>query len=220
MAEGTPGIGVDAKGGAVIDPTKNVLDLVAAQQKAAEDIRVLESAWRDRWELREREHNKELRDAESQRIDAIREVDVGNVQRAAEVQTGVATALDGKVVAAASAFENRLTATIEPIQRRIDDLTRAQYEAQGQKTQVVETRSAVEDMAPVLAAIATNTTAITELARSRDQATGQKQAVTGIQAFIATGVAVVIATIAVYGFTHNSSSQRCFNAQGAEIVCK
>ena len=33
-----------------------------------------------------------------------------------------------------------LAAALEPIQKDIQDLRRAQYEAQGQKTQVVETR--------------------------------------------------------------------------------
>ena len=44
------------------------------------------------------------------------------------------------MAAAATAASTALSAALEPIQKDIADLRRAQYEAQGQKTQVVETR--------------------------------------------------------------------------------
>ena len=156
-----------------IDPTKNVLSLVAAAIQRQDDMRNLEakhiaemSDLRVNYEHRiadmrsadERRiadlrasDDAKLREAETARIDAIRAVDVGAVNRAAEVSaTQAATlatqvsvsaeTLRGQVAAAAGAATTALAAALEPIQKDIADLRRAQYEAQGQKTQVVETR--------------------------------------------------------------------------------
>jgi hypothetical protein len=148
----SPGPGVDAEGRPVIDPTKNVLDLVAAAIQRQDDLREAESRHiREIAGLRA-EYAAELREAESARIDAIRSVDVSAVQQAAEVQatqastlaTQVATSaetLRNQVAAAATAQTIALAAALEPIIKDIADLRRAQYEAQGQKTQVVETRA-------------------------------------------------------------------------------
>lgn len=178
------GPSVDRTGQPVVDPTANVLALVKAETKRQDDLREmitkhLESTARIRAQYEDR-----LRAAETSRIDAIRQVDVGNVQRAAEVQAGVAAALEGKVAQTAAAFESRLTATIEPIQRRIDDLTRAQYEAQGQKTQVVEARAETADLAPVLEAIS-------RLTQASENAAGAKQQVTETRASTSAIVAIV-----------------------------
>lgn len=97
------------------------------------------------------EYTAELRKAETARIDAIRAVDVGAVQRAAEVAltqastlaTQVATSaetLRGQVAAAATAQATALAAALVPLQEAIADLRRAQYEAQGVKSNVGETR--------------------------------------------------------------------------------
>jgi hypothetical protein len=95
--------------------------------------------------------DQQLRAAETARIDAIRAVDVGAVNRAAEVSatqaatlaTQVATsaeALRGQVEAARQQTATALAAALEPIQKDIQDLRRAQYEAQGKQGQVVESR--------------------------------------------------------------------------------
>lgn len=152
---GQPGIGIDAQGGQVIDPTKNVEDLVRAEVKRLNDLADLrdkhaasvleQQAQRDTerryYEDKLRDSDKELRKAESDRIDAIRAVDVGNVQRAAEVAGAQAEALRTTVAATAVAFDAKIVAVLDPIQKDIADLRRAQYEAQGQKTQVVESHS-------------------------------------------------------------------------------
>lgn len=124
----------------VIDPTKNVLDLVAAETKRQDDMREgFEKRVIEMIELRA-DYDEKLRKAESDRIDAIRAVDVGNVQRAAEVQATQALALANQVVATANALETKLSATVAPLQTRIDDLTRVQYEGVGSKGQQQETR--------------------------------------------------------------------------------
>ena len=146
-----PGPGVDATGRPVVDPSRNVLDLVVSAIQWQDDLREAESRhMREVLQLRA-EFAADLRHAETARIDAIRAVDVNAVQQAAVVSATQATTLAAQVAtsaetlrtqvaAAATAATVALAAALEPIQKDIADLRRAQYEAQGQKTQVVETR--------------------------------------------------------------------------------
>lgn len=141
----------DALGHAVLDPTKNVLDLVNAAIKRQDDLREAESRHiREVMELRS-SYNQQLTRAETARINAIRAVDVGAVNRAAEVSAQQATTLAAQVAtsaetlrtqvaAAAAAATVALSAALEPIQKDIQDLRKAQYEAQGIKTQTSDTR--------------------------------------------------------------------------------
>lgn len=142
----------DARGNAVPDPTANVLALVAAAIRRQDDLRESEARHTaDMSELRAK-HAEDLRHAETQRIDAIRAVDVAAVQQASQVSATQASTLAAQVAtsaetlrtqvaAAATAATVALAAALEPIQKDIADLRRAQYEAQGQKTQVIDTRS-------------------------------------------------------------------------------
>lgn len=130
MRAGVPGPGVDAEGAPVVDPTANVLALVEAAAKRLDDLAALRS-----------NYEAQLRQAETARIDAIRAVDVGAVQRAAEVAAAQAEALRNQVAVAATATAAALAAALDPIQKRLDDLTRAQYETVGQKSQITESRS-------------------------------------------------------------------------------
>lgn len=158
-----PGQGIDSEGKAVVDPTKNVLDLVEASIRRQDDLRTMEAEGLRRemqlraefdQKLREREaaSAEKLRLAESARIDAIRLVDTQQVQRAAEVQATAALALANQVSASAETLRNtvaaadsagnvRLSAALEPMQKDIADLRRVQYETAGGKTQVVEARA-------------------------------------------------------------------------------
>jgi hypothetical protein len=145
------GPATDSANNPVIDPTKNVLDLVDQAIKRQDDLRTTEKEHlRELMNLRA-QHAKELRDLETNRIDAIRAVDVGAVNRAAEVAATQATTLASQVAvsaetlrtqvaAAASAATIALAAALEPVQKDIADLRRAQYEAQGQKAQTTDTR--------------------------------------------------------------------------------
>jgi hypothetical protein len=146
------GLGVDAQGGPVIDPTQNVLDLVAASITRQDDLRE-----RDREHAKElaaltRGYEAELRKAETNRIDAIRLVDTGNVARTAETNAAAASALAAQLVAtaeqnrtqvasAAAAAVTSLAAALEPIQKDIRDLRDAQARGVGGKEQIVEHRS-------------------------------------------------------------------------------
>lgn len=127
-------------GSPVIDPTKNVLDLVAAAIQRQDNLREAESRHvREIIEIRAA-HAEQMRVIEAARIDAIRSVDVGAVQRATEVSTQQATTLASQVGLSAEAVRIGLAAALEPIQKDIADLRRVQYEQAGQKAQVVESR--------------------------------------------------------------------------------
>jgi len=159
------GLGVDAAGGPVVDPTRNVLDLVAAAIQRQDDLRdadrrlqVAEQRRADQMAELRSQYDGLLREAESKRIDAIRAVDVGAVQRAAEVQLTQASTLAAQVatsaetlrasvVVAAQAQADLVSKSLVPIQQQVADilialadLRRVQYEQAGQRAQVVETR--------------------------------------------------------------------------------
>jgi hypothetical protein len=159
-----PGLGVDAQGLPVVDPTKNVLDLVDAAVQRQDDLREMESRHiRELADLRA-DYDEKLRKAETARIDAIRAVDVGAVNRAAEVSAQQALTLANQVAvsaetlrtqvaAAASAATTALAAALEPIQKDIADLRRAQYEAQGVKTNVGESRLSINTIILALSVV-------------------------------------------------------------------
>lgn len=163
----SPGPGVDREGRPVIDPTLNVRELVSADVKRQDDLRELDGRWRDRLERVQIDHAWEIRRAEADRIDAILAAGATNVQRAAEVQSGVAERLVVQVAETATAFEGRLRSSLAPLEEAIGDLRRSQYQEQGQKTQVVETRASADDLAPLL-------TAIGRLEAAQSQRVGQE----------------------------------------------
>jgi len=148
---------VDAVGRPIPDPTENVRALTEAAVKRLDDLRTAEARYNEA-EVRHinemsklrAEHNGQLRDAESKRIDAIRAVDVGAVNRAAEVSATQATTLAAQVAtsaetlrtqvaAAAAAAATALATALEPLNTSIADLRKTQYEQAGSKAQVVET---------------------------------------------------------------------------------
>lgn len=164
----------------ITDPSTNVRELLIAAMARQDDLREQQSRYIDEIagiraangtyvsELRSA-HEKELRQAESGRIDAIRAVDVGAVNRAAEVAATQAGALAAQLIAtaeasrvqvaaAASASVTSLAAALEPIQKDIRDLRDAQSRGQGGKEQVVETRdvrgSAISSVQAIIMGVA------------------------------------------------------------------
>lgn len=127
----------------VVDPTQNVLDLVEAAVQRLDDLREAEAAHQREVSRLHAEHARELRLIEKDRLDAIRAVDVGAVQRAAEVQATQAGALAAQVVATADAFRVSLAAALEPIQKDIRDLRDAQSRTVGGKDQGTDIRTNV-----------------------------------------------------------------------------
>lgn len=98
------------------DPTKNVLDLVAAAIKRQDDLRELTAA-----------HAAEVAAIRERHTEALR----GEVNARASI-------LAVQVTATAEAASKALVAALAPLQADIADLRRSQYQAQGRKTEVVE----------------------------------------------------------------------------------
>src|ERR1700683_5219086 len=69
--EQRPGFGIDASGGVVIDPTKNVLDLVKAESKYQDAMREAEARIASLRSEAESKRLDELSGAEQRRIDAL-----------------------------------------------------------------------------------------------------------------------------------------------------
>jgi hypothetical protein len=135
-----PGPGVDARGVPVVDPTANVLALVAAGNKRQDDLREITMTHIKELMALRAEYEEKFRTAESARLDANRAFDVGAVNRASDVAAEAADALRLQVAATAAAFETKLMSVIDPINVAIADLRRTQYQLQGERTQVTESR--------------------------------------------------------------------------------
>jgi len=150
------GLGVDASGGPVIDPTANVIALTEAANQRQDDLRQLNDRRIDaeirvltakldgieaRMVLRS-EFAKELRDSERMRIDAIRQVDVLAVGRTAEQQlaavqtlaattTAAAETIRASVSSTATALATQLANTVTGLTERISALEKSSYEGAG-----------------------------------------------------------------------------------------
>jgi hypothetical protein len=167
---GSPGPGVDRYGTPVIDPTKNVDALVEAAIRRQDDLRQADSAHVRELMAVRAEYDQKLRDAdriqaetrsryedrlaakETARLDAIRAVDVANVESARQVAEARANTLATQQQASADALRNQveqarittadaLAQTVAPLQKSIEDLRQAQYQQQGEKSSKVETSS-------------------------------------------------------------------------------
>lgn len=149
---GHEGVGVDAGGYPVRDPTENVKELVKASIERLDDLREVESRHVREVINLEAKHAEELRIAEAKRIDAIRTVDVQAVQQAATVAAAQASTLAAQVAtsaetqratvaAAATASATALATALAPLTEAIADLRRVQYEQQGQRIGTAETRT-------------------------------------------------------------------------------
>jgi hypothetical protein len=165
MANDAPvqGANPPVEGAPPFDPSQNVLNLVEAGMKRQDDLRKQDQdharEMRDTarmYESRLDAKDQLIRESESERIDAIRLVDVQAGQRAAEVQAQAANTLAAQVATTAEAMRNQVAAAatatatalstaLAPMLTRLDELSRAQYETQGQKQQVVETRDVGSD---------------------------------------------------------------------------
>jgi hypothetical protein len=133
---------VDRQGNLALDPTKNVIDILDAAVKRQDDLRELEAGHvREVIELRARYDDK-LRVSESGRIDAIRAVDVGAVNRAAEVSSQQAATLAAQVATSAETLRGQveaarvqtavaLAAALDPIQVDIRTLRESRSQIAG-----------------------------------------------------------------------------------------
>jgi len=155
----TPGPATDVQGRIVIDPTLNVIALHEAGMQRQDDLRKSENRRiRERVHMEARiaelraGHNRELRKAEAQRLDAIRGVDQAAVTadrlatetRAATLATQVALSAEAvrtQVAATAQAAQENLTRALDPMLKDIGELRQVQYTTAGGKAESVETKT-------------------------------------------------------------------------------
>lgn len=151
MPEHRPGLGVDALGGAVVDPTANVKDLNEAASKRQDDLRDATNKLidakidhlRDMQVLRA-DHAREIREIESKRLDAIRQVDVLAVNTAADralqaiqalaaTTTANAETLRAMVANTAATIATQTNQTVTAIIERIANLEKSSYTGMGKQ---------------------------------------------------------------------------------------
>lgn len=196
-----PGLAVDAGGNPVIDPTKNVRDLVDASERRLDDLR--ESAERlsnvkhdHAKELIDMNasHARELREAETKRLDAIRAVDTAAAAALASQVSTSASTLRDLVATTAAAAATAAAGIYNPLAERIASLERTSYEGSGKAT--------VADpvMARMIAAVEALRTNMAEgvgQKDSRDDSRSHVGMIVGIAGAIAAFLSLTIAAIAV-----------------------
>lgn len=133
-----PGIAVDAQGGAVVDPTANVLDLVEAAVRRQDDLRSAAEKLYDA-EVRHLNHmaelraefSKELRELESKRVDANRQVDVLAAKTEAAGVLAAVQTLAATTASTAETLRNTLASTLSAVNERIASLEKSSYTGAG-----------------------------------------------------------------------------------------
>lgn len=203
---GQPGVGVDSRGGAVIDPTANVLSLVEAAVKRLDDLRTADTRRQDDLRKQAEKHaaevlrltsafQEQLREAEAKRIDAIRAVDVNAVAVASARASDQATVLAAQVQTSADALRSLVAtsaATLAAQQaagnaefgKRLSELERTKYEGAG--------RSGVTD--PQLERLAA---LVEKLATAQSTGAGKSAGGTAMWGYVvgAVGLAVALLTL-------------------------
>lgn len=211
-SRGSPGIAVDPFGGPVIDPTKNVLDLVRSSMLRQDDLRESESRRLDEKIIMENAHTREimairagheaeLRDKEVNRLNAIRQVDVAAVAVASDRAASAARILETNVQVLAEANRSLVATTaaaqtealgsiVKPILNRLEAIERTLSETAG--------RAGVTD--PMMTQVLTETRGMREaLAATAGIKQGVVETKTGQQLSIGTIATIVGGFIAVAG---------------------
>jgi hypothetical protein len=143
---------VDASGGPVFDPTKNVLDLVDAAIGRVDDMAELRAELQDVKSLHLRElgqlravHQRELDQAEASRLNSIRQVDREEVTKTAAANQAAITTLATstatlaetlrtQVATTASAAEARQSASTAEMTKRLSALELSASASMGKQT--------------------------------------------------------------------------------------
>ncbi len=180
--KGPAGMAVDSSGLPVVDPTANVIALTEAAVQRQDDLResnnkYLESEIRHLREMASlrAEHGKVVGELETNRLNAIRQVDVLAVSTAADRAQAAISTLAAQTTANAENLRNALTvtattianqtaATVAAITERLAALEKAGYESKG--------KSAFSD--PMFSELLTE---VKSLREGRSQAGGQSKGI-------------------------------------------
>jgi hypothetical protein len=207
MSKGRPGIGIDAQGHDAIDPTKNVRDLVLAESKYQDAMRVAEARLQDA-----------LREAECRRLNDLAYLrQLYDARIAEDLRVGVKTTSEqlafqltketgslsnligalrteftGQLGTLTNSFANQITAMTNALTPRLADLERFRWESGG--------RTSVSDPATSEAltkmAIAINGLSVTK-ERTEGATTGAKEI--RAESHVNIGQALTIAALAFLG---------------------
>lgn len=164
-----PGIGVDAQGGAVIDPTANVFALVDAERHRADDLRVAAEKLSDAKHQNARDigalraaHAAELRKGDALVDDSIRRIDRDQADKTAaqaqeaikalaQVTSTTAEALRNQVASTAAAAAQQSAIQFGEINKRLSALELSSSEGKGKQSyadpQIADLKKVVEDLA-------------------------------------------------------------------------
>jgi hypothetical protein len=164
-----PGIGVDAMGGQVIDPTANVRQLVVAEAKYQDGMRAAETRRQD--DLRAAE-TRRMNDLEAQKVryegkaDEVLAVQVKTTSELISTQLDkVTTALGTQITSLAASFGTQISALSTSLLDRIGALEQFRWEVGG--------KTSVQDPA-LAAAMTAMAAAIASLQTSVQQGAGRE----------------------------------------------
>ena len=235
------GLPTDSSGGPTVDPTANVIALSAAANKRQDDLREMNNSRLDSEvaHLKEMAHlraefDKEIRALESNRLNAIRQVDVLAVNTAADRASAAIQALAAVTVTNADNLRNALNSTattiaqqtantVTAITERIAALEKSSYENKGKSgladpmmvemvqelKSLRESRSEGIGMIRVADPILTDMmTELKSLRESRSTVTGKSQGIQATWGTILSVVALIASLIAVgtFFFSYNNNS--------------
>jgi len=202
----TRGLGVDALGGPVIDPTENVKALMEASITSLSEQSELRALLLDEKirrierecdhlqhvaEIRER-HAGELRDGEAKRLDAIRATDAGAVATTAAQSLAAVQALSTTQQVAAETLRNQVSTTATTIANQTDRIVSPIMERLAALEKIVnigQGRSTVAD--PQISELMTE---MRKLSSSRDLGTGKSAGISTAWGILL-GVAALIASL-------------------------
>jgi len=162
------GLTVDSAGNPAVDPTQNVLDLVAASERRLDDLRLADERLNDaKHDFAAKlievhaAHAQELRETEAKRLNAIREVDVAAAALDKERAATAAAALAAQVATSASTLRELVATTASvaataassvtnPLAERISQLERTSYEGSGKSAVADPQMAKMAEMVEVL----------------------------------------------------------------------
>lgn len=125
----------------IIDPTKNVLELVAGEVKRLDDIRAVNVKWfeseirhtKELIELRAA-HAQEIQRIETERLASIRQVDVIHQSSSGDRQQAAILSLERIVDSTAKTLATQNTNMMTVVEARLAALERSSYEGKGKQT--------------------------------------------------------------------------------------
>lgn len=199
-----PGMATDASGGPVVDPTKNVMDLVEATNKRQDDLRMQEEKYidaelrhvREQAELRA-QYDKLLREIDTARQEKVREVDVlgarteaeraqAAIKALAETSSTTAETLRKTVETTASSQASQLDMKFAESNKRIAALENSFSEGRGKQT--------VSD--PQLIELASDLKAMRAL---QTQGAGKSEGMGAMWGYVAGAIGLVISILGAFG---------------------